>query len=86
MVWCLDGDGAALMHLGALAVEAQQNCRNMIHGVVLNNGAHESVGGMPVAGGELCFASGKSAGFAALSTEKLDDLPDALLLGAAGCR
>ena len=53
--WCLDGDGAALMHLGALAVEAQQRCPNLIH-VLLNNGAHESVGGMPVAGGELRFA------------------------------
>ena len=54
-VWCLDGDGAALMHLGALAVEAQQRCPNLIH-VLLNNGAHESVGGMPVAGGTLRFA------------------------------
>lgn len=54
-VWCLDGDGAALMHMGALAVEVQQNCHNLIH-VVLNNGAHESVGGMPVAGGTLQFA------------------------------
>jgi len=78
MVWCLDGDGAALMHLGALAVEAQQGCRNLIH-VVFNNGAHESVGGMPVVGGELRFAPvARELGFAALSSEKLDDLPDAL--------
>ena len=46
-VWCLDGDGAALMHLGAMQVVAQQQPANLIH-VVMNNGAHESVGGMPV--------------------------------------
>ncbi|MEG1890981.1 MAG: phosphonopyruvate decarboxylase [Clostridia bacterium] len=54
-VWCLDGDGAALMHMGSLAVEARQGTDNLIH-ILLNNGAHESVGGMPVAGGGLCFA------------------------------
>jgi phosphonopyruvate decarboxylase len=63
LFWCLDGDGAALMHLGGLAVEAQQDCRNLIH-VVLNNGAHESVGGMPVAGGGLRFAPmARAAGY-----------------------
>ncbi len=54
-VWCLDGDGAALMHAGGLILEAQQRAANLIH-VVLNNGAHESVGGMPVSGGNLWFA------------------------------
>lgn len=48
-VICLDGDGAALMHLGALPVTAQLPLRNLIH-VVLNNGAHESVGGQPTVG------------------------------------
>lgn len=45
-VWCLDGDGAALMHLGALAVIGAKGPCNMVH-IVLNNEAHESVGGMP---------------------------------------
>ena len=45
-VWCIDGDGAALMHLGAMAVIAAQAPENLIH-VVINNQAHESVGGMP---------------------------------------
>lgn len=67
-VWCLDGDGAALMHLGALAVEAQQHALNLIH-VVLNNGAHESVGGMPVAGGHFWFAPlARAAGFDSVFT------------------
>ena len=54
-VWCIDGDGAALMHLGSMKIAAQENCENLIH-VVVNNGAHESVGGMPVAGGDMDFA------------------------------
>ena len=62
-VWCLDGDGAALMHLGSLLVEAKQGCKNMIH-VLLNNGAHESVGGMPVNGGNVSFTPlAQAAGF-----------------------
>ncbi|SFQ11536.1 phosphonopyruvate decarboxylase [Butyrivibrio proteoclasticus] len=45
-IWCIDGDGAVLMHLGAMAVIGDNRPRNMIH-IVINNGAHESVGGMP---------------------------------------
>ena len=45
-IWCIDGDGAALMHMGAMAVIAAGAPRNLIH-IVINNGAHESVGGMP---------------------------------------
>jgi phosphonopyruvate decarboxylase len=43
-VICLDGDGSILMHLGALAIIGQSGQENFIH-VVLNNGAHDSVGG-----------------------------------------
>lgn len=45
-IYCLDGDGAALMHMGSMAFLSQQKCTNMMH-IVLNNNAHESVGGMP---------------------------------------
>lgn len=47
-VWCIDGDGAALMHMGAMAVIGAQCPKNLIH-IILNNGAHETVGGMPTA-------------------------------------
>ncbi len=47
-VWCLDGDGALIMHMGALATIGTQQPKNLIH-VVLNNAAHESVGGQPTA-------------------------------------
>ena len=45
-VWCIDGDGAALMHMGAMPVIANCHPKNMIH-IVINNGAHETVGGQP---------------------------------------
>jgi len=45
-VTCLDGDGAALMHMGALAAIGTLKPRNYYH-IVLNNGAHDSVGGQP---------------------------------------
>ena len=51
-VWCIDGDGAALMHMGAMAVIGSQKPKNMIH-IVLNNGAHETVGGMPTVSSDI---------------------------------
>ncbi|WP_411169856.1 phosphonopyruvate decarboxylase [Clostridium sp. MB05] len=43
-IYCIDGDGALLMHLGGLAIIASQNPENFKH-IVINNGAHDSVGG-----------------------------------------
>lgn len=48
-VFCLDGDGAALMHMGGMAVIGSKKCANLIH-IVLNNGSHDSVGGQPTVG------------------------------------
>ena len=45
-VVCLDGDGAALMHLGGMATIGTSVIGNLLH-IVLNNGAHDSVGGQP---------------------------------------
>lgn len=45
-VWIFDGDGAVLMHMGAMALVGAQKPKNVVH-VVINNGAHETVGGMP---------------------------------------
>lgn len=67
-VWCLDGDGAALMHLGALALIGEKQPRNLIH-VVINNGTHETVGGMPVCSGGLNLRGlALAAGYAAAET------------------
>ncbi len=51
-VWCVDGDGAVLMHMGAMAVIGANRPQNLIH-VVINNGAHETVGGMPTVAGSI---------------------------------
>lgn len=48
-VWCFDGDGAAIMHMGSMAIVASKEPKNFVH-VVFNNGAHDSVGGQPTVG------------------------------------
>ena len=48
-VVALDGDSAAMMHMGALTMVSKVSAPKFLH-VVLNNGAHESVGGQPSAG------------------------------------
>ena len=47
-IFCFDGDGSALMHLGAIATIGTVNPKNFYH-VVFNNGSHDSVGGHPTA-------------------------------------
>lgn len=51
-VWCIDGDGAVLMHMGAMATIGTSGIRNMVH-IVINNGSHESVGGLPTVGANI---------------------------------
>lgn len=51
-VFCLDGDGALIMHMGALTVIGTHRPRNLKH-VIINNGAHDSVGGQPTAGFDI---------------------------------
>ena len=55
-VYCLDGDGALIMHMGALTTIGQQDVPNFKH-IVLNNGAHDSVGGQPTVGFEIDIPS-----------------------------
>ena len=45
-VWCVDGDGAVLMHMGAMPVIADCQPNNFVH-IVINNGSYETVGGQP---------------------------------------
>jgi phosphonopyruvate decarboxylase len=52
LVVCLDGDGSVIMHMGALGVIAQARLGNFLH-VVINNGAHDSVGGQPTVGYDI---------------------------------
>lgn len=67
-VYCLDGDGASLMHMGSMAVLTSQQSKNLIH-FVINNSAHETVGGMPTVSGNIDFpALAKSVGYAHVFT------------------
>ncbi len=64
-VFCLDGDGSLLMHMGSLAIIGASRAHNLIH-IVLNNGAHESVGGQPTVAAQLDIpALAKASGYAA---------------------
>jgi phosphonopyruvate decarboxylase len=49
LVVCLDGDGSLIMHMGALGVIGNAASQNLLH-IVINNGAHDSVGGQPTVG------------------------------------
>jgi phosphonopyruvate decarboxylase len=53
-VLCIDGDGSVLMHLGALPVIASVKPANLVH-VLINNAAHESVGGQPTVADRVDF-------------------------------
>lgn len=74
-VWCVDGDGAVLMHMGSMAVLGANAPKNMIH-VVVNNGAHETVGGMPTVAGKIdLVAIAKACGYPnAVSVDTYDKL------------
>lgn len=74
-IWCIDGDGAVLMHMGAMAVIGANRPSNLIH-VVINNGAHETVGGMPTVASSIDLVSiAKSCGYPyAVYVENSDEL------------
>lgn len=51
-VWCLDGDGSFIMHMGGLAVAGQSAGDNFKY-IINNNAAHESVGGQPTVANKI---------------------------------
>ncbi len=79
-IWCIDGDGAALMHLGSMAVIGANKPENLIH-VVINNGAHETVGGMPTVASDIdLVAIAKACGYPnAMCVSNLMDLDKELV-------
>jgi phosphonopyruvate decarboxylase len=74
-VWCLDGDGSFIMHMGAAGIIGQIQPKNLIH-VVLNNFAHDSVGGQPTASSTMDFPTiAKACGYTSVhSVETSNDL------------
>lgn len=74
-VYCFDGDGASIMHMGNMAITASMKCKNYVH-IVFNNGAHDSVGGQPTVGLKIDFcAIAQAVGYkAAYSVETMEAL------------
>lgn len=74
-IWCVDGDGAVLMHMGSMAVIGANKPANLIH-VVINNGAHETVGGMPTVASQIdLVAIAKACGYPnAVSVDSFETL------------
>ena len=74
-LWIIDGDGAALMHMGAMAVIGANAPKNIVH-IVINNGAHETVGGMPTVASKIDLgAIAKGCGYPnAVSVDTFEEL------------
>ena len=78
-VWCFDGDGATIMHMGSMAIVASKAPKNYVH-VVFNNGAHDSVGGQPTVGLRINIpVIAKAVGYPySFSVNNKEDLLDVL--------
>ena len=74
-IWCIDGDGSVLMHMGAMAVVGSTNPKNLVH-IVINNEAHETVGGMPTVANSIDLVSiAKACGYSYVaSVDNFEDL------------
>ena len=74
-IWCIDGDGSVLMHMGSMAVIGANAPKNLVH-IVINNGAHETVGGMPTVASKMdVIAIAKACGYRnVVSVDNLADL------------
>ena len=77
-IFCLDGDGAVIMHMGSLAVAGSNKLKNFVH-VLFNNGAHETVGGFPTVSDALDYpkiaqACGYENIFSIETEKELEDL------------
>ena len=79
-IWCIDGDGALLMHMGSMAVIGANHPDNLVH-IVINNSAHETVGGMPTVSGQIDLPLiAKACGYPLIfSVDTFEELDKALI-------
>ena len=79
-IWCIDGDGAAIMHMGSMGIIGASAPKNYVH-ILINNGSHESVGGMPTVGLEINFVQiALGCGYkSAVSVDNFEDLDKVLM-------
>lgn len=75
IVYCFDGDGALIMHMGALSTIGNLKPKNFKH-IVFNNFAHDSVGGQPTSAHNIDIVQiAKANGYAnAFSVETKDQI------------
>jgi len=78
-VLCVDGDGAAVMHMGAFVTAGQSGLKNFKH-VLINNAVHDSVGGQPTGCHQIDFpAIARGCGYkSAASVSDVDEITQAL--------
>lgn len=78
-VYCIDGDGSFIMHMGSFAITADKAGANFKY-ILNNNGAHESVGGQPTVGLKIDVAAIlKAVGFRNVWTaETAEEIADGM--------
>ncbi len=78
----IDGDGALLMRMGALATNGYQMPKNLVH-IVLDNGCHDSTGAQhTVSSGMKMTQLAVACGYPyAVEISKLDELTNVLKIG-----
>lgn len=78
-IWCVDGDGALIMHMGAMAVVGRLQPDNLVH-ILINNEAHETVGGLPTAADSVSLSEiAKACGYQVIpKVEEETELLEAL--------
>lgn len=79
-IFCFDGDGAILMHMGSLALVGSIKPKNFYH-IMFNNSAHESVGGLPTIMKDIdikniALSCGYKKVFTANSKKELENILD----------
>ena len=78
-IYCIDGDGASIMQMGGMATIGTRNPSNMVH-IVLNNGAHDSVGGQPTVGRQIDLCGiAKACGYGNVVKASTKEELDAIL-------
>ena len=80
-IWCIDGDGAILMHMGSMALIGSNKPKNLVH-IAINNGAHESVGGMPTVASNIDLVKiARGCGYPnAVCVDTIGTLDEALII------
>ena len=87
-IWCFDGDGALIMHMGSMAIIAEKAPKNYVH-VVFNNGAHDSVGGQPTVGLDIdipaiAMAVGYKQAYSVMTKSGLQEVLSEILKDSEG--